>query len=223
MFILYVDLQKYSIGIVTIYTPCRPAKVLLEIVNNTHSMYTFLSTLYKGWTIHALCRPAKVSCRNTKQYTICVDLLKYPVDIVNNTHCTVWSETNAQGEITFIRIILKTPFYFRTILVLIPVDSPCQFRRTFHSSPNGGSRLVFGDGADDPIKARLDALLGQQDACQLRLRSLTEKQECRGNIRQIGQVVFCLYEFPAILSPRLWHQCWLWHRPWTETSPGMTI
>ncbi len=52
-----------------------------------------------------------MSCRNTEQYRICVDLLKYPVDIVNNTHCTVCSETNAQGEITFIRIVFKTPLF----------------------------------------------------------------------------------------------------------------
>jgi hypothetical protein len=35
--------------------------------------------------------------------------------------------------------------------------------------------LIFGDGSDDPLQARLEAVLGQQEASQLRLRSLKEK------------------------------------------------
>jgi hypothetical protein len=34
----------------------------------------------------------------------------------------------------------------------------------------------FGNGYDNPIPAHLDALLGQRDASQLRLHSLTENQ-----------------------------------------------
>ncbi len=43
----------------------------------------------------------------------------------------MWSETNTQGKITIIRIILKTPL-FRNFYS----PSPCQFRRTFHSGPS---------------------------------------------------------------------------------------
>ncbi len=38
------------------------------------------------------------------------------------------SETNAQGEITFIRLILKTPLFWDFFR-----PSPCQFRQTFRS------------------------------------------------------------------------------------------
>jgi hypothetical protein len=83
---------------------------------------------------------------------------------VNKAVFVVWTETNAQGEITsFLRIILKT-LLFRDF----SSPSPYQFRRTFRqrsiyhrkAAVNSFSAMVL----DDPIPARLDALLGQQNA-----------------------------------------------------------
>ncbi len=71
--------------------------------------------------------------------------------------------------------------------------------------------LLFCNSSDDPIKARLDALLGHQDASRLCLHSPTKKQDCWGDIWQIGQVADHLYPSTAIWSPGLWHRCGLRH------------
>ncbi len=55
--------------------------------------------------------------------------------------------------------------------------------------PNGNGKLNFGDASGDPLSARLDAALGQQEAANLfRLHSREEKIVPRGKIWQIGWV-----------------------------------
>ena len=57
-----------------------------------------------------------------------------------------------------------------------------------HPPPEGAGKLVFGDGADQPLPARLEALSGQGAARQLRLH-LREEEEVRGGeIRRIGRM-----------------------------------
>ncbi len=61
-----------------------------------------------------------------------------------NEGYVVWSETNAQGQINYIPIILKTPS-FKDFLGLVPADSDGLFAAV-HLPRIGGSEIVFGIG-----------------------------------------------------------------------------
>ncbi len=92
----------------------------------------------------------------------------------------VWSETNAQGKISFLLIILKL-YYFVTFLGLVPADSDTLFT-VVHLPPNSGGGLFFGNVLDYPIPVGLDALLGQRYAGQLRYLSLQFGNKSAGAI-----------------------------------------
>ncbi len=54
--------------------------------------------------------------------------------------------------------------------------------------PKGAGELVFGDASIDPLPACLEAFPGQEDANQLRLRPLEEKEVRWGDNQQIWRV-----------------------------------
>ncbi len=64
--------------------------------------------------------------------------------------------------------------------------------------PKDISGLVFGNVLDDPLQARLEAVLGQQEASRLQLHIKKEKKACWGNFWQTGWVADCLYAFATI-------------------------
>jgi hypothetical protein len=59
----------------------------------------------------------------------------------------------------------KNSIILGLFLDLVPADSEELFPAV-HPLPNGSGRLIFGDGLDNPIPARLDVLLGQRGASQ---------------------------------------------------------
>ncbi len=70
----------------------------------------------------------------------------------------VITESNVHCEITSIRIILKSRF-FRDNFRPSSVEAAILFA-SVHPPPKGDGKVIFGDGADDPITAHLEALLG---------------------------------------------------------------
>ncbi len=107
----------------------------------------------------------------------------------------VWSETNAQSYITLLWIILKSPL-LRDFYRPSPIDWDVLFVAV-HLPPKGVSKLVFSDSSDDPILARLEAVLG--NASQFWLHSGTEKNVRWGYTWPIGQVANgCLYALPPL-------------------------
>ncbi len=129
----------------------------------------------------------------------------------------VWSETKAQGEITFffLRIILKT--------LLFPdfsSSSPCQFRQTFRRGPFTTERRLWTRfrwwfGWPHPSSSWCSP---GTTKCQL-----AEKQPAGAISGKKGQLVDCLFAFAAIWSPGLRWWCGLRNRTCTETSPETTV
>ncbi len=103
---------------------------------------------------------------------------------------------------------------------------PIQIISNFHyfgTLPNYVGWLVFGDGSDDPLQPRLEALQGQWEASRLRLRPQEEKKKSTEAIYCKERLADHYLAFAAILSPRIWRRCGLSRCPFTKTDPGTTI
>ncbi len=74
------------------------------------------------------------------------------------------SESNAQGKNNFHTNHFKKQL-FRDIFYIVTVNTGSLYTE-FHPSPNDGGELTCGDGSDDPLLARLKAVLGQAEANQ---------------------------------------------------------
>ncbi len=89
----------------------------------------------------------------------------------------VWLESNAQGGITLIRIILK-PWFFQDIFRLRPCRSGCTFcSGSSTSTAKRRQRTVFEDGSDDAQQAHLEAVLARWEVNQLRLDTTKDKKK----------------------------------------------
>jgi hypothetical protein len=77
----------------------------------------------------------------------------------------VRSESNAQGKNNFHTNHFKKQV-FRDIFYIVIVNTGALFTE-FYTSPNDGGELTCGDSSDDPLLARLKAVLGQPEANQL--------------------------------------------------------
>ncbi len=90
-----------------------------------------------------------------------------------------------------------------------------------NSPPKGVGKLVLGDGSDDPLWDCLEAVLGQQEASQLRLHIPKEKKVRWVYIRWIVRGADRLYAFAALWSPGVSWGCGFGHCPCAEINPGM--
>jgi hypothetical protein len=79
-----------------------------------------------------------------------------------------------QDEIPSLANILKLPL-FQTLLGLFATDSDILLAAV-HLPSNGGCKLLIGNGLDDCLQARLEALLEQQEASQFRFHPWEEKK-----------------------------------------------
>ncbi len=112
----------------------------------------------------------------------------------------------------------------RCLFLNFPQGSHCHLNalvEVYIQPSKDGCEHVFGNRLHDPSPARLEAVLGQQEASQLWL--LEREKVCWGDIQWIGWVrehldAFChqgLLDRGGSVD--------LVTRPKTETSPGMTI
>ncbi len=116
---------------------------------------------------------------------------KWCISYISGVMYDVWSETNAQSEITFIWIIFEMPLFqdfFR--------PSSCQLRQTFHRGTSTAkwqwrTRLWRWFEWPHPSSSRWSP----------RTRSPTQKQFCRSNVWWIEKIVDHLYAFLAFGSP----------------------
>ncbi len=118
----------------------------------------------------------------------------------------VCSESNAQGEITSMWIIVGT-WLFQDFLR----PPRCEFEHIVCSSPATPSRFVIRLPWDNERSAGFD------------FTSLKPKNVRRSRIRQIGRLTNHLDAFAAIKSPRMRHQLSLFLRHSTKTGPGVTL
>ncbi len=66
--------------------------------------------------------------------------------------------------------ILKYKF-FELFFYLGIVETFALFA-AFYTLPNGGGKLAFGGGSDDPLQTRRQAVLGQREVSQLQLSAI---------------------------------------------------
>jgi hypothetical protein len=86
--------------------------------------------------------------------------------------------------------------YFGLFLDIVAADTNALFAPLL-PAPEGGGKVLLGDGPNDPLPVVLEGLLGQRHASQLGLHSREQKKVCQGEIRRIGWAGDCLHPFAA--------------------------
>ncbi len=79
--------------------------------------------------------------------------------------------------------------YFLGLFHMSTADTNTFFA-SLEPPPEGGGEVLFGDGPDDPFPGVLEGLLGQGHASQLHLDLREEEEVRRGQVRQIGRVLY---------------------------------
>ncbi len=170
------------------------------------------------WKTGGVCLCPCYGHEHKHEYVLFMNMYGY---IYRTYMCEMWSESNAQGKITSIWIVLKYQ-QFRFIFVLIIADTDTLLA-AFYPLPHYGGKFFFDDGSDNLSPVHPEAILGQGEASLLWLYSEDKKKDGWGDLWQIGQFADCLDQFFAIWTSWYRQQYGLGCCPSTETSPGKTI
>ncbi len=129
----------------------------------------------------------------------------------------VCSESNVQGKISPIRMVLKL-LLFRNFL-RPSYNRDCFFLAAVHLLPNDDGGLVFGTSSDNPPTGSSWSSPGSWEASQLSGRENVHWS----NVWQVVEACWLCFHLRRHLKSQMRRRHSLGRRPFTKTGPGTTI